>query len=205
MGLGYLRRTALRLRLPHRERAIGALLAAAVLAPLPVPASAQIISDNEIVDARGVILDQGTMAKVTDMDFGDIAKPTAGGGTVTMTAAATAVCTPSATLVRTGPCVAAQFAVMGRKNWLVRIRNMTGTPVVLTGPGGATMNVNLTHAVFDMVPAPGGPSPPGHLGRYQIVSDGGFGTFFIGGTLNVGATQAAGLYTGTFTIQVLFN
>lgn len=204
MGLGYIRKTRLQGRLPLRERAICALLAALALAVHPAQAHAQAISDNEIVDARGVILDNGTVAKVTDLDFGEIAKPNTA-GTVTLTPAASATCTASFGLIHSGPCVAAQFAVLGRKNWLVRIRNMSGSPIVLTGPGGATMNVTLTHAVSDMVVAPGGPSPPGHFGRYRITSDTGFANFWIGGTLSVGATQAAGTYTGTFNIQVLFN
>jgi hypothetical protein len=204
MGLGYLRKTALRRRPSQLERAACALLAAVVLATLPAQARAQVASDSEIVDARGVILEQGTMAKVTDLNFGDIAMPGTA-GTVSLTPAASAVCTPSFGLVRTGPCVAAQFAVFGRKNWLVRIRNMSGTPIVLTGPGGATMNVTLNHAVGDMVAEPGGPSPPGHLGRYRINSDSGLASFWVGGTLSVANGQASGVYTGTVTIQVLFQ
>lgn len=204
MGLGYFRRLRPPGRLTLRQRAVCALLAAIAIAVHPAQASAQVTSDNEIVDARGVILDPGSMQKVTDLDFGEIPKPNSA-GTVTLTPAASATCTPSFGLIHSGACQAAEFAVMGRKNWLVRIRNMSGSPIVLTGPGGATMNVTLTHAVFDMVPVAGGPSPPGHFGRYRITSDDGFGTFFIGGTLSVGATQATGQYTGTFTIQVLFN
>lgn len=204
MGLGYHRKKRLQGRLTLRQRAIYALLAALTFVVLPAQAHAQIISDTEIADARAVLLDDGTMAKVTDLDFGEIAKPNTA-GTVTLTPAAFPTCTTSFGLIHTGACQAAQFAVMGKKNMLVRIRNMSGSPIVLTGPGAATMNVTLTHAVFDMVPVPGGPSPPGHLGRYRITDDNGFGTFFIGGTLSVGATQASGQYTGTFTIQVLFN
>ena len=204
MGLGYARQPRPPGRLTLRERAACALLAVIGLAVLPEHASAQAISDNEIVDARGTILDPGTLAKVTDLDFGDLAMPNTA-GTVTLTPAAAAVCTPSFGLVHSGPCQAAQFSVMGRKNWLVRIRNMSGSPIVLTGPGGATMNVTLTHAVADMVAVPGGPSPPGTFGRYRITSDSGLATFWIGGTLSVANAQQAGTYTGTFDIQVLFN
>ena len=192
------------MRLPLFERAACALLAALALAVLPAQARAQVTSDNEIVDARAVVLSQGTMQKVTDLDFGEIAKPTTG-GTVTLTPAAAAVCSPSFGLLHSGACQAAEFAVMGKKNWLVRIRNMSGSPIVLTGPAGATMNVTLTHAVSDMTVVPGGPSPPGHLGRYQITSNTGFAKFWIGGTLNVAANQRSGHYIGTFQIQVLFN
>src|SRR5687768_10731462 len=110
MGLGYLRKTALRRRPSPLERAVCALLAAIALAVLPAQASAQIVSDSETVDARGIILEEGTMAKVTDLDFGYIAMPGTA-GTISLTPAAAAVCTPSAGLVRSGPCVAAQFTV----------------------------------------------------------------------------------------------
>ena len=192
------------MRLPQRERAVYALLAAICCALVSAQASAQVISDDEIVDARAVLLEDGTMQKVTDLDFGYIAMPNTA-GTISLTPAASSTYTPSFGLVRTGPCVAAQFAVRGRKNWLVRIRNMSGNPIVLDGPGPATMNVSLNLAVADMAAAPGGPSPPGTFGRWRITDDDGFGTFFVGGTLNVANGQAAGIYTGTFTIQVNFN
>jgi hypothetical protein len=204
MGLGYFRQPRPRGRLTLRQRAVGAVLAALALAIVPAAASAQVVSDSETADARGVVLDNGTFLKVTDLDFGEIAKPNTA-GVVTLTPAAAAVCSPSAGLIHTGACQAAEFAVLGKKNWLIRIRNMSGSPIVLNGPGGATMNLTLSHGVSDMAAAPGGGTPPGHFGRYRITSNSGFAKFWIGGTLSVSATQRTGAYVGQFDIQVLFN
>lgn len=203
MGLGYLRKARRQGRLTLRQRAAGALLAALAVAVHPVQALAQAISDTEIADARAALLSTGSMAQVTDLDFGDIAMPNTA-GTVTLTPGATAVCTTSFGLIHSGPCVAAMFDVREKKNGMVRIRNLSGSPIVLTGPGGATMNMTMTHSVADMAATPGG-GPPGHLGRYRITSDSGMASFWIGGTLSVGATQRVGAYTGTFQIEVLFN
>lgn len=203
MGLGYLRQLRPPGRLTLRQRAACALLALLALVA-PVPALAQAESDSETAVSQAVILQPGAMAKTADLDFGTIAQP-AVAGTVTMTAA-TGICSTSAGILHTGVCQPAEFDVMGRKNWLVRIRNQSGNSIPLTGPGGATMTLtNLNIAVTDMVLNPGGPNPPGTFGRWQITSDSGFATFQIGGRLNVGANQAAGVYTGTFDIQVLFN
>jgi hypothetical protein len=204
MGLGYLRQSRPRGRLTLRQRAVCALLAALALILFPAQAFAQ--SDTDTAPSVAVILDTGTMAKSQDMDFGDIAQPSAA-GTVVLTPTPTATCgITGGVVMRTGPCTAAEFAILGRKNWLVRIREQNGGTIVLTGPGGATMTVtNMTIDVTDMVNAPGGGNPPGTFGRYRIVSDAGFATFRIGGRLNVNANQAFGDYTGTLSIQVLFN
>jgi hypothetical protein len=122
-------------------------------------------------------------------------------------------------LVRTGPCKSALFVVRERKKGIVRIRELNGGIVVLTGSGGGTMTMtNLTLSVTDMTVCPGngngncngggngnGNGAAGTLGRFQIQSDSGFAHFRIGGTLNVGANQQVGVYHGTLNIEVLFN
>ncbi len=203
MRSGNLRQPRPRRRLTLRHRAAGALLAACVLA-LPPSASAQAVSDNETADSLVAIMQPGTMTKLADMDFGQIAQPSVAGN-VTMSPNFPA-CTPSAGIIHLGACQPASFAVLGRKNWLVRIREMNGGTIVLTGPGGATMTVSmLSLGTTDMAPAPGGGGPPGSFGRQQITSDSGAAEFRIGGRLNIAANQAQGTYTGTMTIQVLFN
>ena len=202
MGLGYLRQLRPPGRLTLRQRAAGAVLALLALVA-PVPALAQAESDTAIADARASILQPGAMAKTQDMDFGTIARPTVA-GTVTMTPAG--ACGTSAGILHMNECQPAEFDIMGRKNWLVRIRNQSGNSIPLTGPGGATMTLtNLTIGVTDMTVNPGGPNPPGTFGRYQIDSDSGVASFRIGGRLNINANQAPGTYTGSYVIQVLFQ
>lgn len=204
MGSGYFRRQRPQGRATPCQRAICALLALLALLA-PAQAAAQMDTDSQIVPAAAAILDTGTMVALAEMDFGKIAQPSVA-GTVTMSAGVAPTCNVTAGIVKTGACQPATFAIMGRKNWLVRIRQMNGGTITLDGPGAATMTVtNLTLGVSDMVAAPGGPSPPGTFGRYQITSDSGMAQFRIGGRLNVAAGQAAGIYTGTLTIQVNFN
>jgi hypothetical protein len=203
MGSRNFRRLRLPRRLALRQRAAWALLGALALAS-PTPVLAQAVSDNATADSIVAIMQPGTLTKLADMDFGQIAQPSVAGN-VTMSPNFP-TCTPSAGIIHMGACQPARFAVLGRKNWLVRIRNMEGGTIVLTGPGGATMTVSmLSLGTTDMTPAPGGGGPPGSFGRQQITSDSGGAEFRIGGRLNIAANQMQGAYTGTMTIQVLFN
>ena len=189
-----------------RDRAACALFALLAVALFPATAFAQFVgSDTETVEARIGILEPGTMVKLQDMDFGQIAQPLAA-GTVTLTPTPSPTCGTSAGIVRTGTCHAAIFAVMGRKNLLVRIREVNGGVISLTGSAGGTMTVtNLTISVTDLQSAPGGGNPAGTFGRYRITNDSGVGTFRIGGRLNVGANQTPGVYNGVLNMQVVFN
>ena len=203
MGLEDFRQSRLRGRLTSRQRVAARLLAVAALA-CPAPAVAQAVTDSASVDAIVAIMAPGTFTKLADMDFGTMAQPSVAGNV--MMSPNFPTCTPSAGIIHMGACQPARFAVAGRKNWLIRIRNMEAGTIVLTGPGGATMTVSmLSLGTTDMTPAPGGGSPPGSLGRHRITSDTGSAEFRIGGRLNIAANQAQGTYSGTMTIQVLFN
>jgi hypothetical protein len=203
MGSRNFRRLRLPGRLTLRQRAAWALLGVLALA-CPAPVMAQAVSDNATADSIVAIMQPGTLTRLADMDFGQIAQPSIAGN-VTMSPNFPS-CTPSAGIIHMGACQPARFAVQGRKNWLVRIRELSGGTIVLTGPGGATMTVTmLSLGTTDMSPAPGGGSPPGSFGRQRITSDSGAAEFRVGGRLNIAANQMQGAYTGTMTIQVLFN
>jgi hypothetical protein len=203
MGSRNFRRLRLPGRLTLRQRAAWALLGVLALA-CPAPVMAQAVSDNATADSIVAIMQPGTLTRLADMDFGQITQPSIAGN-VTMSPNFPS-CTPSAGIIHMGACQPARFAVQGRKNWLVRIRELSGGTIVLTGPGGATMTVTmLSLGTTDMSPAPGGGSPPGSFGRQRITSDSGAAEFRVGGRLNIAANQMQGAYTGTMTIQVLFN
>ena len=178
--------------------AAGRALAIA-LALLPVPAFAQ---QSQSFDMTLTMLTPGSIAKVSDMDFGQIARPNAA-GTVVLSPSASATCTTTNGLVQTGNCQAAHFSILGRRNWRVRIRETSGT-VTLNGPAGATMSMtNVTFASADLSTRPGGNG--WNLGNYNIDNVSGFADFYLGGTLNVGALQQPGVYNGTVNIQIQFN
>ena len=203
MATGFLRRRRPQGRLTTCQRAVCALLVLLSVVAFPGQASAKVATAT--APAQAGILDQGTMVKESDIDFGKIAQ-SGGAGTVVLTPTSTPTCSTTGGLVRTGPCTAAGWAVMARAQGQsrVRIRELNGGVVTLTNPGGATMIMNnLTIDVTDMVPTNGGGG--WNFGRWLITSANEIGRFRIGGTLRVNAAQATGQYSGTLLIEVNFN
>jgi hypothetical protein len=192
--MGFMRKSA-----AGRVCMVSGCALAAALALLPLPALAQ---QSSTVDMAMTVLTPGSIVKVTDMDFGQIAQPSAA-GTVVLSPSASASCTPTNGLVHSGNCQAAQFSILGRRNWRVRVRETSGT-VTLNGPAGATMTMtNVTFASADLSTRPGGNG--WNLGNYNIDTLDGVADFYLGGTLNVGALQTPGVYNGTVNIQIQFN
>jgi hypothetical protein len=191
------------LRLARRPRR--ALPTAVALSSLwAAPAHAQAVeSDTASAQIQTVIQTPGSIDKTADMNFGSIVQPN-NAGTVVLSPAASATCTTTGGLVRTGVCRAARFTIYGKKNWKVRIRENNGGVVTLNGPLGATMTMNaITIGTADMTPVNGGNG--WNLGRYNIDNNTGITEFWLGGTLNVGVAQTPGVYTGTVVVQVQFN
>ena len=189
-----LRRSARRLR--------GALPLAAALAWLgAVPAQAQ-VQDTETANTAAIISTPGTMIKVADMDFGQIIP--AAGGSVTLSPAGSATCTLTGSVIHGGTCQAARFVIQGIRTWKVRLKNQSGSAIVLTGPAGATMTLNsISIGRIGMTSIAGGGG--WNLGTYEITANSGIAEFYLGGRLNVGAAQAPGVYTGTIEVQIHFN
>jgi len=204
MGLGYFRQQRLQGCLTLRQRAACALLAlAALLAPSHGFAQAIGQYDSDQANAQAAVLDPGSVANTRDMNFGNIAQSSTP-GTVTLTPAYTAVCTVTGGLVRTGPCVSAEFSIRGRRNNRVRIREVNGGVVTLNRPGGGTMTVsNLTIGVAGMTSVNGGNG--WNFGNWRIDTNNGITEFWVGGRLNVGAAQPPGVYTGVMVIEIQFN
>ena len=191
------------LRLVAR-RLRGALPLAAALAWLAAgaPAQAQVM-DSETTEIQSVIITSGSIVSVADMDFGQIL-PSTSGGSVTMTAAGAATCTPTGGMIHSGTCRAARFMVMGKRNWTVRVKNQSGSTVILTGPGGATMTLNsISITPVGMTSQTGGAG--WNLGTYKLNTNSGIAEFYLGGRLNVSALQAPGVYNGTINVQIQFN
>lgn len=137
-----------------------------------------------------------------DMDFGKIAyAPTA--GTVVMSATASSTCGTTGGLVRTGTCRAAKFEGSVRFLFNLQVTQPAGNSINLSGPGGATMRLdNFTYGA-----GPGmldlGQTGTNH--RFWILNLNGSYSFYMGGTLRVGANQMPGVYNGTFEIQLNYN
>ncbi|HEU4651070.1 MAG TPA: DUF4402 domain-containing protein [Croceibacterium sp.] len=178
-------------------RFVCALLAAGALAPCPATAQQQTYA---IV--QGEVLDSTTLVNNGDLNFGLI-MPNATGGTVVLTPAQSATCTTTGGLIRSGTCKAAQFIGQAVTGADLRVMRPSGNSITLTGPAGATMQVNT----FTF----GSTAPTVFLGnnganwRFRVDASDGTYLFFVGGTLNVGPSQRPGVYNGSFTIRITYN
>jgi len=114
------------------------------------------------------------------------------GGTVSIAASDAAQSTSSTMSFPTnkGTMSAAKFTVTGFDNSAYTISLPADNAVSLSGPTGSTA-MKITDFVHDA-----GQSP---------VLNSGSGEFYVGGTLNVNASQAAGDYLGEFQVTVHYN
>jgi spore coat protein U-like protein len=175
-------------------------LAGASLMAVPAQAGGVQASSN----AQATVVAPLSLIKIQDLRFGRIVARTTA-GTVTVNPD-TGVCTVTGPILETGGCQFAQFAGMGTRRMTLRMQ--IPTTVTLTGPGGATMVADtFTLGLSPDLTYIGG---NGHgLGngnrRYTINPNSGIFTFRIGGRLNVGANQASGVYTGSFSVTVQYQ
>jgi hypothetical protein len=130
-----------------------------------------------------------TIVHTAHLHFGQIV-PGAGAGTVEQTAAASPTRTATGcTLGNTTGMSPATFSVGGEPNATYAIALPDDVTVTLTGPGDP-----MAITAFSSSPSGTG-----------TLDGGGAQTLYVGGTLNVGAAQTAGAYTGTFDVTVTYN
>lgn len=125
-----------------------------------------------------------------NLDFGRII-PANVAGTVTIAPTNVRTATNGIVLVGSNYQVA-RFAGRGVQDQRVRIR-ITPATLTLTGPGPA-----MTVTNFNIGPE-ASLQQVGNSPNYRIIPANGIFTFSVGGSLNVGANQTAGSYTGVFT------
>ena len=118
-----------------------------------------------------------------DMDFGTMVT-TGTAGTVTVTPAGARTC--SAEVDCLGGFPAAAFDVTGE----------AANTYSITLPSSATLTSGGDTMTIDTFTDDAGATP---------TLSGGSDTFNVGATLNVGATQASGTYSGTFSVTVNYN
>nr|WP_041383305.1 DUF4402 domain-containing protein [Sphingopyxis alaskensis] len=164
-----------------------AMLIASAAAP---PALAQSTTQAE---AEAIVLRPLSFFKVNDLDFGDII-PSNSAGTVTIEPDGSRSRTGGVTLVGDGGAPA-RFAGLGSFNRQVDI-SLGSNAIWITGPG-----TRMRVRTFEI-----GSTPTAILStrptRFRITSPLGNYNFPVGATLEVGANQAPGEYSGTFTITL---
>lgn len=172
------------------RKAPGAALAALVAAFAAMPAHADTKTGNAeitIVRPLSFVIDD-------NLDFGNVIRGTTAG---------TVVIAPDGTRTRTGGVIlanggghkAASFAGQGTNNQRVDI-SLGASSINITGPG-APMRVHTF--VLGSTPTAVLTTNPQ---RFRINSPTGAFYFPVGATLDVGANQAPGKYTGTWSITL---
>jgi hypothetical protein len=142
-------------------------------------------------NASANIITPITITKTVDLVFGNIAvNPLGSGGTVILAPSSSATRTPSAGITLpgvTGSPTAAYFTVTGQTNSTYAITLPSSTSIINSSN---TMTINAFLNDIGLA---------GNLGSA------GSQNFYVGGTLNLGAAQAPGLYTGSFDVTVNYN
>ena len=132
-----------------------------------------------------------TIVHTAHLHFGQIV-PGVGAGTVVQTALASPGRTATGcTLGNTTGMSPATFSVGGEP--------LATYAITLPGDGDVTIDDAGAGDAMAITAFTSSPSGTGTL------SAGGAQTFYVGGTLNVGAAQLAGAYTGTFDVTVTYN
>lgn len=162
------------------------MMAPAVAAPVYAQQTAQ-------AQSEAIVLRPLSFFKVNDLSFGDII-PSNAAGTVTLEPDGSRTRTGGVTLAGNGG-EPARFAGLGTVNRQVNI-SLGSNTIWLTGPG-----VRMRARTFEI-----GSTPTAVLStsptRFRITSPLGNYNFPVGATLEVGANQAPGDYSGTFTITL---
>lgn len=135
-------------------------------------------ADTENATATVQIIGAVDLTKFADLDFGTVASSAAAGTVVLPTGSNTRTCT-GVTCV--GTASRARFQVTSATNGYVIAISHSPT-ASLTGPGAA-MALTLASSASSIT--------------FNSAS---LQDIFVGGTLSVGANQAAGTYNGTFTV-----
>jgi Mat/Ecp fimbriae major subunit len=137
---------------------------------------------TEIATAEVEILAPITLAETVGLDFGIVAASLAAGTATIGTGSDTATC--SVGLACVGTSARGAFEVVAANTTTVVITVDAST--VLTG-AGVDMNLTLNPSVA------------------TLTATGAAQTFYVGGVLSVGASQAAGTYTGTYDVSAEYQ
>ena len=141
------------------------------------------------------ILTSVSVATVRGFNFGDIFSSVAG-GSVLLTATASEGRTGTGVTLGTGTGTSAQFTITGSGSTTAPKITWPSTGIILTGPGSSTMTLSLLNAIS-------GSGLAITSGTTLIPLDAsGNATVYMGGTLTVGAKQAAGTYSNTTALAV---
>jgi len=159
---------------------------AAAMAAVAAPASAGSLAGTAAAGAKALLLLPLSITKVDDLDFGTVV-PSVTSGTVSIAADGSGQSvTGGVTPIPSGTASRALFAGAGSAGQQVNI--FLAPPANLSDGKGHTVPISLSLESALVT-----------IDSTRAFSVG------IGGTVTVGANQAAGTYTGTFTVLAQYN
>ncbi len=158
-----------------------AAIAATAAATLGFAGSA--FAASATATASATIVQAITLANTVPLSFGSIAPSTTGGNVVVGTADTRTSCTGGNFC--SGAVTSANFTVAGAPSYNYSI-TLPAAAASLTGAGSPMAVTAFAH----------------NAGATPALSATGTASFKVGGSLAVGANQAAGLYTGSFSVNV---
>lgn len=152
--------------------------------------SAAAIAQNNTATATAsaTIITPITIARLADMNFGNVVSNTTG-GTIVLSPAGTRTANGVQLPATFGTIAAASFKVDGQAGYAYSVILPQTAYEITTGTGGETEVMTLTNFTSDST---------------GFVT-GGTQTLNVGATLNVVANQSAGLYVGATPINVTVN
>lgn len=142
------------------------------------------LAASRAATGKAITLKPLSIVKLRDLDFGAVV-PSGTAGTVVINPATDARTVTGGVTAAGGVPLAAQFYTYATGNQVLQVTR--GPLPVLSNGGGGTMNV--TQLTLN------GPT-------LRTIGPAGLLDLRVGGTLAVGANQAAGVYSGTFQINV---
>ena len=135
-----------------------------------------------------------SLSKVQDLNFGQVVRSTAAGTVVLDPTSASRTFNGGVTVGQNGGNAYAQFTASGEASYAYSLTMPSSVTLTQTVTSGTPATMTVTSLASTL-----GSSNNGSLNNE------GTNTFNVGGTLNVGASQATGNYTGTFNVTVSYQ
>lgn len=148
-------------------------------------------------DAVSRVMDEVSITKTRDLDFGSVVVPR--NGRIDMTAEGAATCTPNNGLQHSGACQPATFTGKAIAGSQIRISVPVNRRITLPGPGQDLRLRLMTVGAGD------GLTFDGRVNRnfdFTVTGADGDFEFFVAGRLLFRNNQAPGVYSGTFDIEI---
>lgn len=162
------------------------LPAPAALALLLSPAAATAAPVQAGTTGKATVLKSLSLLKIADLDFGGLVVSSAGTAVINPVSGAL---TTTGSLIPIGTVHPATFTATGSRNSVVNIRLPAAAITLNRVGGGGSMTVS--NWTLDGKP------------NRKVPLNNAF-NFSVGATLNVGAAQPDGVYTGTFAVTVQY-